>query len=323
MFTLYPAIKAYAKHQIKVDPLHVLYVEEVGNPDGLPILFLHGGPGAGCDSEYRRFFDPKVYRIVLFDQRGCGRSTPFAEVENNTTHDLIQDIETIRQTLSINKWILFGGSWGATLALLYAEQFQRRVMGMILRGVYLARKKDLDWLYKNGARDIFPDYWEDFTQLVDCKNKNKLITAYYEILHSQNELAVSAAAKAWSLWETRCSTLHVHPDMQKKSKDLHLALPLAKISTHYFINNCFIEENQILKNAHLLKGIPGIIVHGRYDTICPVESAWSLHEAWPQSELHITRDAGHSQFDPSMIDTLIRATRNMAKRFRATPPETC
>lgn len=322
MLTLYPRIKAYAKHQVKVDDTHTLYVEETGNPDGLPILFIHGGPGTGSEPQHRRFFDPEVYRIILFDQRGCGQSTPHASIENNTTDNLITDIETIREKLAIDQWLLVGGSWGATLALLYAESFPKRVMGLILRGTFLARNRDIKWLYQKGLNEFFPDYWEDFVRLIDKDGRKDMVKAYHELLTSENQFASSAAAKQWALWETRCSTLHINSDILKQAGELHFALSFAKIACHYFTNKCFIEENQILRRIKHLKSIPGIIVHGRYDMICSLESAWTLHNAWPDSELNIVRDAGHSACEASLIDALVRATRSMAKRFKPIPVET-
>lgn len=321
MLTLYPSIKAYAKHRLAVDAPHELYIEEVGNPDGMPILFLHSGPGMGCEQYHRRFFDPEVYRIILFDQRGSGRSTPHGHLEGNNTQALLEDIEKVREYFGIEQWMLFGGSWGATLAILYAQAHPERVMGLILRSIFLAREAELKWLYKDGANRVYPDYWEDFIRPISTDKRDDMINAYHELLTGPNELARGAAAKAWSLWETRCGNFHPSEESQKKAAELHLALGLARISSHYFKNQCFLEEGQLLNNMQALQGIPGIIVHGRYDMVCPVVNTWKLHELWPDSELIIVRDAGHSAEEPGIVDALVRATRRMAKRFKPHPDE--
>lgn len=311
MQILYPDIRNYAEHQLKVDAIHTLYVEECGNPQGIPVLFIHGGPGAGCGKNDRRFFDPEKYRIVLFDQRGSGRSTPHAELQDNTTAHLLADIEVIRQHLGIEKWVLFGGSWGSTLALLYAETHPNRILGMILRGIFLCRKEDLQWFYQSGADRIFPDYWKDYCAPIPENEQHDFITAYYQRLTGSNELAMMAAAKAWSTWEGRCATLRPNPEVVNIFSDPHMALSLARIEAHYFINNAFIEPNQIVRDAHKLSGIKGIIVHGRYDMVCPLNNATALHEAWPDAELHIIRDAGHSSQEPGIVDALVKATNDM------------
>lgn len=315
MMTLYPEIKPYARHRLKVGAPHELYVEESGDPGGIPILFVHGGPGGGCDRKNRCFFDPEAYRIILFDQRGAGRSTPHSELENNTTTELIADIEAIREFLGIEKWILFGGSWGATLSLLYAQQYTERVMALILRGIFLCREMDIQWFYQEGASYIFPDHWEDYLHPIPKAQRNELVSAYYHVLTGDNELARMAAAKAWSLWEANCATLRPNHELVEHFGDPHTALALARIEAHYFYNKGFIEDNQILNNASKLADIPGIIVHGRYDMVCRLDNAVALHNAWPQSVLQIIRDAGHASSEPSITDALVRATRDMAKRF--------
>jgi proline iminopeptidase len=313
MISLYPDIQPYKVHQIKVDELHVLYVEESGNPDGIPVLFVHGGPGAGCEAYHRCFFDPDLYRIILFDQRGSGRSTPHAELEGNTTQNLVADMETIREELSINRWVLFGGSWGSTLSLVYAQTHVDRVMGLILRGIFLCRKKEIDWFYQEGADRIFPDYWQDFIAPIAEAERDDLLSAYYQRLTSENEIARMQAAKAWSIWEGRTATLKPNKNVIEHFASAHTALSLARIECHYFTNNTFLEENQILNNAKILQNIPGTIVQGRYDLICPLQSAWDLHQAWPKSELKIIADAGHSATEPGTINALVYATDNMAK----------
>lgn len=313
MQILYPEIKPYTKHNLKVDSIHTLYVEECGDPGGLPVLFVHGGPGAGCSHYDRRFFDPEKFRIVLFDQRGAGRSEPHADLRDNTSRHLIDDIETIRKTLKVDKWLLFGGSWGATLSLLYAQAHPDRVRGLILRGTFLCRETDLEWFYQRGAHQIFPDYWQEFVRPIPEEERGDLIGAYHRRLSDDNELAKMAAAKAWSLWEGRCATLRPNPEVVNTFSDPRMAMSLARIETHYFTNKTFIEPDQILKNAEALQGIPGIIIHGRYDIICPLDNAFSLHRLWPDSELQIIRDAGHSAYEPGIIDALVKATNAMAK----------
>lgn len=315
MLMLYPEIKPYAVHRIPVDAPHVLYVEESGNPKGIPVLFVHGGPGAGCDARNRCFFDPEYYRIILFDQRGAGQSTPHAELSLNTTQALMADMEHIRQQLDIEQWLLFGGSWGSTLSLLYAQAYPQRVLAMILRGIFLARQCDVRWLFQAGASRLFPDYWEDYIRPVndpDCKDFG---AAYYQLLTGDNEVARMAAAKAWSGWEARCATLRPSLEVVEHFVDPHIALALARIEAHYFVNNSFIEENQILQGVDQLQSIPGTIVHGRYDIVCPLDNAFELHRLWKQSELHIVRDAGHAASEPGITDALVRATRRMADRF--------
>ena len=313
MQVLYPDIRTYAEHRLKVDDIHTLYIEESGNPQGLPVLFVHGGPGAGCGKYDRRFFDPEVYRIILFDQRGAGRSTPHAELENNTTPHLLGDMEAIREFLQIEKWVLFGGSWGSTLSLLYAEAHPERVMALILRGIFLCRQQDLHWFYQAGADRIFPDYWREFAATIPPEEQGDLMQAYYKRLTGSNELAKMAAAKAWSTWEGRCATLRPNPDVVHVFSEPHMALSLARIEAHYFVNKAFIEPDQIIKNAAKLTGIPGIIIHGRYDIVCPLDNATALHEVWPDAELHIIRDAGHSSHEPSIADALVKATNEIAK----------
>ncbi|WP_196138691.1 prolyl aminopeptidase [Aliikangiella sp. G2MR2-5] len=311
MLKLYPEIKPNQCYQLDVGDGHNLYVEESGSEDGLPIVSLHGGPGAGCDANFRRYFDPEKYRIVLFDQRGAGRSEPHASLENNTTQALIDDLEKIRNHLNIEKWVVMGGSWGSTLALAYAQEHSERVLGLILRGVFLARREDVEWLYQGGTSKIFPDYWQEFVQVIPDNERDNLIEAFYSRLTGQDELARMGAAKAWCIWEGRAATLEPNPHLVDKFSEPHIALSMARISAHYFRNHCFIEENQLLDNAHRLKDIPGIIVHGRYDMICPLENAWALQSEWEGCELHVVRDAGHSASEAGIIDALVKATKEM------------
>jgi len=309
---LYPPIEPYTSHTVAVDGPHQLYVEECGNPEGMPVVFLHGGPGAGCEPYHRRFFDPQRYRIILFDQRGCGRSTPHAELTGNHTQALVADIEQIRTTLSIDQWLVFGGSWGSTLALLYAESFPERVRGLILRGIFLCRPREIHWFYQEGASRLFPDYWEAYLALIPATERSNLLQAYYQRLTGDDEVARMAAAKAWSLWEGRCATLRPSQSVVDHFADPFTALSLARIECHYFIHDSFLEPDQILRDAHRLRQIPGIIVQGRYDAVCPMESAWALHKAWPQAELKVIADGGHSASEPGILDALVTATDQMA-----------
>jgi proline iminopeptidase len=316
MPNLFPDIKPYGHRQLAVEPPHVLYVEECGTPEGVPVLFVHGGPGGGCSPKHRCFFDPMEYRIVLFDQRGCGRSTPHAELNGNRTDALIEDMEAIRIELGIDKWLLFGGSWGSTLSLLYAQRYPERVLGLVLRGIFLCRRQDLLWFYQDGASHVFPDYWQTFVAPIAPAERGDMMNAYYRLLTGSNELARMGAAKAWSGWEAQCATLKPDSQLYEQFTDPRVALALARIEAHYFVNDAFLEPNQILANADKLKGIPGVIVHGRYDMVCPFDNAFALHEAWPDSDLQIIRDAGHSALEPGITDALIKATNRFARELR-------
>ncbi|OUS28305.1 prolyl aminopeptidase [Gammaproteobacteria bacterium 45_16_T64] len=313
MMILYPDIKPYREQRFETGTHHVLHVEESGNKDGIPILFLHGGPGSACEPFHRRFFDPEKYRIILFDQRGCGRSTPHANVESNTTQDLIADMEQIRVELEVDHWVLFGGSWGATLALLYAQRYPETVKAMVLRGIFLARQRDLDWLYKDGANRIFPDAWDAFTHNIPAEDHDNLLQAYQDLLAGNNELARMSAAKTWSAWEGHCATLRPNITVMDHFAEPHTALSMARVEVHYFSNNVFIDENQILNNMDIINSIPGIIVHGRYDMVCPLENATELHKRWDAAELQIIRDAGHASSEAGIVDALVRATDSIAK----------
>lgn len=313
MRTLYPDIHPYREHRIAVDTQHTLHVEESGNARGIPVLFVHGGPGGGCSPAHRSFFDPEKYRIILFDQRGCGRSTPHASLENNTSQALVGDMEQIREALGIEQWLLFGGSWGSTLSLLYAQTHPERVCGLILRGIFLCRKQDIDWFYQHGASAVFPDYWQEYEREIPADERHDMLAAYYRRLTSSNEIARMSAAKAWSVWEGRCCTLAPSPETVDHFADPHVALAMARIEAHYFAHKAFMEENQLLNNAHLIQHIPTTIVHGRYDMVCPIEQAFALWQALPQSALHIVRDAGHSAFEPGIRDNLIAATDHFAR----------
>lgn len=316
MRIFYPKIQPYQTHRLKVDDVHELYIEESGSADGIPIMFIHGGPGAGCAECHRRFFDPEKYRIILFDQRGAGQSTPHASLENNTTQHLVSDMEAIRDYLKIDKWILFGGSWGSTLALVYTQSHPEKVLAMILRGIFLCRPQEIDWFYQQGTSRLFPDAWQDYCRPIPEDERDNMVAAYYKRLTSDNELTRTKAAKAWSIWEGRTSTLKPSKDVVNSFGNLHTAVSLARIECHYFMNNSFLEPNQILNNANKIKEIPSIIVQGRYDVVCPMESAWDLHQALPASELDIIPDAGHSAMEPGIIDALVKATDKMLSKIK-------
>jgi len=315
MLGLYPEIQPYAQHRLPVGGPHVLYVEESGNPQGIPVVFLHGGPGGGTQPWHRRFFDPELYRIVLFDQRGAGQSVPHAELEGNTTPELVADMEQLREFLGIDRWLVFGGSWGSTLALAYAEAHPERVTGLILRGIFLCRPEDLRWFYQEGASRIFPDAWEDYERIIPPAERDDYIRAYYRRLTGGDQIAQMAAAKAWSVWEGQCSTLKPNPGVVGHFAEPHTALALARIECHYFVNDIFLPPGDLLAKAERLRDIPGVIVHGRYDMVCPLDNAFALHKAWPSSELHIVRDAGHSAAEPGIIDALVKATHDFARRL--------
>jgi proline iminopeptidase len=314
MNDLYPEIRPYHSEQLGVDEIHSLHIEQVGNRDGLPALFLHGGPGAGCEPYHRRFFDPERYRVVLFDQRGAGRSTPHAELRNNTTWDLVADIEKIREHLGIERWLVFGGSWGSTLALAYAQMYPERVAALVVRGVFLCRPHEIAWFYQQGTSRLFPDYWQDFVAPIDPGERDDLLGAYYRVLTGSDELRRLAAAKAWSVWEGRTATLLPDERVASHFAQARVALSMARIECHYFKQDAFLRPNQLLEDAVKLAGIPGVIVHGRYDVICPVENAWELHQAWSGSELSIIADAGHSAAEPGIRARLVEATDTLAKR---------
>jgi proline iminopeptidase len=317
MLTQYPAIQPYNHFTLKVDEPHELYVEECGNPNGLPVIFLHGGPGTGSQESDRCWFDPEIYHVVLFDQRGSGRSTPHACLEKNTTQDLIADIERIREKLDIDKWVVFGGSWGSTLSLAYAQAHPERVSGLVVRGIFLTTPREIDWIYgRNGAAQVYPDYYEKFAKLLNGEQEiNDIVKRYYELLTSENELERMAAAKAWSTWEGETATLEVNQAKVDFFSSPHTAMSVARIECHYFINNAFFTDNQLLNNMDKIADIPGIIVQGRYDMICPATSAWQLHKAWPNSQLQLIRDAGHASSEMGIVDALIKATQAFARKL--------
>ena len=309
VLTLYPKIAPYHEFTLAVSSLHTLWIEECGNPKGLPVVFLHGGPGAACEPFQRRFFDPEYYRIILFDQRGCGRSTPHAELRDNTTQDLICDIERIRNHLGLEKWLVFGGSWGATLGLAYAEMHADRVSGLILRGIFLCRSRDIQWFYQDGASYLYPDLWEDYIKVIPEPERDDLLTAFHQRLTGGQKQVQLEAARAWSRWEGATSNLVPNPAVFEHFSNDDTALSLARIECHYFKNNTFMRTNQLLEDAHKLAGIPGVIVHGRYDVVCPIEQAFLLHRVWPDAEFVMAPASGHSATEPEIVDALVRATR--------------
>lgn len=313
MKTLYPEIVAYETGRLKVSPVHELYFEQCGNPKGKPVVFLHGGPGGGVSPDYRRYFDPAAYRIVLFDQRGAGKSTPHASIEDNTTWDLVSDIEILREHLGIDRWQVFGGSWGSTLSLAYAQTHPVRVTELVLRGIFLCRPKEIRWFYQDGAGTIFPDVWEEYLKVIPEDERSDMVSAYYKRLTSDDEAIRVKAARAWSIWEGSTSKLFFDPGSIERFADPEFALAFARIECHYFINNSFFPtDNYLIENVDRIRNIPAVIVQGRYDVVCPMVSAWELHRAWPEAELLIIQDAGHSISEPGIIDALVNAT----DRFR-------
>lgn len=313
-YSAFPEIEPFATGRMKVSDKHEIFYEQVGNPKGVPVLFIHGGPGGGISPDHRRYYDPKHYRIVLFDQRGCGDSTPHASLEENTTWDLIKDIEKLRQKLDISKWIVFGGSWGSTLSLLYAEAHPDRVMGLILRGIFLCRKKEISWFYQDGASHLFPEAWEEYLKPISLDERGDLVAAYYKRLTSPNREERLEAAKAWSIWEGSTSCLYFNPALIAETGGDVFAEAFARIECHYFTNGIWMRnDNQILEDVYKIRHIPCEIVHGRYDVVCPVENAWDLKKAWPECNLHIVQDAGHSAKEPGILRKLVEAT----EKFKA------
>jgi proline iminopeptidase len=310
---LYPPIEPHTSGFLEVGDNQNMYWEISGNPDGKPVVFLHGGPGGGTHPSLRQFFDPDAYRIILLDQRGCGRSTPHvadgADLSVNTTDKLLHDIEALREHLGIEKWMVFGGSWGSTLALAYAETFPTRVTELVLRGIFLLRRSEIDWYYNGGAGHLFPERWAKFLEPVPQNERGEdLVAVYHRLLHSDDAAVAERAAIAWSAWEGATSYLIPKPDKVEENSEVRFALAFARIENHYFVNGGFFDEAQLLTKSSALHGIPGTIVQGRYDVVCPATSAWDLHNAWPESKLVIVDDAGHSAMEPGIAHHLIEAT---------------
>ncbi len=311
---LYPPIEPYETGRLALDDVHTMYWEQSGNPKGLPVLFLHGGPGAGATAVHRRFFDPAAYRIVVFDQRGAGRSTPVGALENNDTKHLIADIERLRETLGISRWLVFGGSWGSTLAIAYGEAHPERCLGFVLRGIFLARPQELDW-FLYGLRTVFPEAWRRFTGPIPEAERNDLLMAFHRRLSDPDPGKHLPAARAWSTYEGSCSTLIPSPETVAAFGEANMAFGLARIETHFFVNDPFLKENRLLRDLGRIRHLPGVIVQGRYDMICPIVTADELARAWPEAEYIIVPDAGHSALDPGIRAALVRATEALRDRL--------
>jgi proline iminopeptidase len=316
---LYPALRPFHKGYLRVSKLHELYYEQSGNPKGKPVVFLHGGPGGATDPAMRRFFDPKGYHIVLFDQRGCGASRPHAELHENTTWDLVADIETLRAHLQLERWMVFGGSWGSTLGLAYAQSHPERVTELVLRGIFLLRRSELEWFYQDplGAASIFPDLWEKYLAPIPPAERGDLMQAYYRRLISEDRATRATAARAWSTWEGATSFLHTNASYVAKFDDPDYAAAFARIEAHYFVNRGFLDsDDQLLRDVARIRHIPAVIVQGRYDMVCPMRSAWDLHRAWPEAQLRVVGDAGHSAFEAGITRELVAATDRFARSAR-------
>ena len=310
---LFPEIEPFDSGHLDVDGLHAVYYEQCGNPKGKPAMFIHGGPGGGSSAVHRRFWDPSKYRIVLFDQRGCGRSTPHAELRNNTTWDLVADMEAIRQHLGIERWQLFGGSWGSTLAITYAQQHPERVTEMVLRGIFLLRRREIEWYYQEGASRIFPEAWEKYVEPISEEERGDMVSAYYRRLTSTDRDERIRAARAWSMWEGSTSRLVPDPELIERTGEATFAEAFARIECHYFINGGFFErDDQLLTHMDRITHIPAVIVQGRYDIVCPAESAYQLHKAWPGSKLIIATQSGHSALEPEITSHLVEASETFA-----------
>jgi proline iminopeptidase len=312
--SLFPAINPYQTHTLAVTPPHRLYIEECGNPSGLPVLFLHGGPGGSCSAFDRRFFDPEIYRIILFDQRGCGRSTPLACTENNTTQDLIQDIEAIRQLLNIKNWVVFGGSWGSTLGLAYAQAHPDRVKAMVLRGVFLGSAEESRWIFQAGMSQFFPDKYHDYQTFIAPKKQHDLIGAYNELLKGDDDIACANAAKRWATWESACAAISPQTLIEPSEENRHHILGIATLECHYMKHDCFLAKNQLLDNMKTIAHIPSIIVQGRQDLICRPLFAWQLHLAWPGSCITFVPAAGHTARESGIATALVYAANTIAQQ---------
>ena len=313
MRQLYPPIEPYHHGFLKVSGIHEIYYEQSGNPDGLPVCFVHGGPGGGTEPFQRQFFDPAAYRIVLFDQRGCGKSRPHASLDENTTWDLVLDMERIRAELGVERWVVFGGSWGSTLALAYAQTHPDRVRALVVRGIFLVRPKEIRWFYQEGASFIFPDAWEEYLAPIPPAERDDLVAAYYRQLTSPDPAVRARAARAWSVWEGTTSKLRPDPALIQRFGGGEFAEAIARIECHYFVHGSFFRHpDQLLDGVDRIRHIPAVIIQGRYDVVCPMVSAWELHRRWPEADFHVVPDAGHSAMEPGTVDRLVEAT----DRFR-------
>jgi len=312
--TLYPISEPLRSGMLRVSDVHEIYYEECGNPNGKPAVFVHGGPGAGCDNRARGFFDPRAYRIILFDQRGCGRSRPHASLVDNTTWHLVDDMEKLREHLGIDRWLVFGGSWGSTLGLAYAQTHPERVTEIVLRGIFMLTQFELQWFYQSGTSALFPDYYAGYIAAIPPEERSDLISAFYKRLTSEDRATRVAAARAWSMWEAATSYLLVNEENVRRWGEEDFAVAVARIECHYFVNRGFLEtEDQLLRNVERIRHIPAVIVQGRYDVVCPMQTAWALHEAWPEADFRIVGDAGHSALEAGNTHQLVSAT----DRFRS------
>ena len=313
MKELYPPLEPYNLGKLKVSDLHTIHYEQSGNPQGKPVIFLHGGPGGGISPMYRQYFDPQRWHIIIFDQRGCGQSTPHAELRENTTWDLVDDIEKIRNHLEIDKWVVFGGSWGSTLALAYSQTHPDSCKGLILRGIFMLRRQEIRWFYQEGASNIYPDFWQEYLKPIPPEERDDLLSAYYKRLTSSDRTIRLEAARAWSVWEASTSKLIPSVRSQQRFGEAKFAEAFARIECHYFVNKGFLEnENQLLENVDRIRHLPGVIVQGRYDVVCPTITAWELHRAWQEAEFIIVPDAGHSVSEPGIRTALIEASDRFA-----------
>lgn len=311
----YPDIEPFDSGMLPVSDLHTIYYEQSGNPQGKPVVFIHGGPGGGTDPKQRRFFDPSVYRIVLFDQRGCGKSTPHASLVDNTTWHLVADMEALREHLKIAKWQVFGGSWGSTLGLAYAQKHPDRTSELVLRGIFLLRPSELRWFYQDGASALFPDAWEKYEAAIPEAERGDFIAAYHKRLTASDPAVQLAAARAWSVWEASTSFLYMSEEFISHAAEDNFATAFARIECHYFVNKGFLEtEDQLLRDVPKIRDIPAVIVQGRYDVVCPATSAWDLHRAWPEARIEIVPDAGHSAYEPGIVHALVEATDGFRAR---------
>ena len=313
MRDLYPPIEPYHQGKLKVSDLHTIHYEESGNPEGKPLIFLHGGPGGGITSMYRQYFDPQLWRIIIFDQRGCGKSNPYAELRENTTWDLVRDIEQLREHLNVSQWVVFGGSWGSTLALAYSQTHPDSCKGLILRGIFMLRPSEIRWFYQEGANQIYPDAWQEYLRPIPPAEQGDLLSAYYKRLTNEDPQVRLEAARAWSIWEASTSKLIPSETSKERFGQANFAEAFAMIECHYFVNQGFFEqENQLLENIDRIRHLPGIIVQGRYDVVCPMITAWELHQAWQEAEFIVINDAGHSVSEPGIKDALIKASDRFA-----------
>jgi proline iminopeptidase len=310
--TFYPEIEPFETGMLDVGDGHTIYWERVGTRGAKPAVFLHGGPGGGSSPKQRRVFDPKLYDVILFDQRGCGKSTPYASLENNTTWHLVADIEKLREMAAFDKWQVFGGSWGSTLALAYAQTHPERVSELIVRGIYMVTRPELEWFYQFGVSEMFPDKWERFVAPIPEEERGDMMAAYHRRLTGSDRRAQIEAARAWSIFEGEVITLLPEPETSNKFAEDDFAIAFARIENHYFVNGGWLEDGQLLRDAGKLRNIPGVIVHGRYDMPCPARYAWALHKAWPEAEFHLIEGAGHAFSEPGILDQLIRATDRFA-----------